>query len=466
MKKTFSLAVILCATMGVAAAGHAQTAISSTQKTTLVDLENQAKGRKKAKKATTADAKAASTDNQTSQSGQSGQTGQSGSQSGSQQQAPPASGDPDDKKIYKAGDIPESWKFKQEKDKDAKKAGTSGATTAPAPTASAPASTAAAPAPAAAAPAPAPATTASAPAAAPAPAPAATTTAPAAAAAPAPTPAPAANDGTAPTPAPAAGGKAAKQTKKPATARAKKPASTSSQNSWQDRGYISGNFGWQTASATFSDTKTIAMADGDPESRHLTANYQVKAGPTFDIGAGFRVWKNLAIGVAVSRASSSNDIAITGDVPHPFYFNTPRAVSGSAPGTREELGIHIDAAWVIPVNKKIQLAVFGGPSFINAKQTVVNDFTWNEAYPYDTATFASAVTNDESKTVTGFNIGADVGYFFNDTFGVGGIIRFSRGTLKSSIGDLDVGGPELAGGIRIRLRDHASSSPKPPAKRK
>jgi hypothetical protein len=414
--------------------------------------------RRGGRKTTTTDAKAASTDNQTTQSGQGGQTGQSGSQSGSQQQAPPASGDPDDKKIYKAGDIPDSWKFKQEKDKDAKKApapaSTASAPAAAAPAAAAPASAATASAPAAAA----------APAAAPAPAP--TTTAPAPAAAPAPAPAPAANDGTAPSPEPAPAAKATKQTKKPATARTKKPASTSSQNSWQDRGYISGNFGWQTASATFSDTKTIAMADGDPESRHLTANYQVKAGPTFDIGAGFRVWKSLAIGVAVSRASSSNDIAITGDVPHPFYFNTPRAVSGSAPGTREELGIHIDAAWVIPVNKKIQLAVFGGPSFINAKQTVVNDFTWNEAYPYDTATFASAVTNDESKTVTGFNIGADVGYFFNDTFGVGGIIRFSRGTLKSSIGDLDVGGPELAGGIRIRLRDHASSSPKPPAKRK
>ncbi len=465
MKKTFSLAVILCATMGIADAGHAQTAITTTGRTTLVDLENQAKGRKKAKKTTTTDAKAPSTDNQTSQSGQGGQTGQSGAQSGSQQQAPPASGDPDDKKIYKAGDIPDTWKFKKEKDKDAKKAGstgdasgatgTSGATAAPAP-----ASTASAPAPAAAA--PAPAATASAPAASTGPSPASTAAAPAAAA-----PAPAANDGTAPAPAPAATGKATKQTKKPATARTRKPASTSSQNSWQDRGYISGNFGWQTASATFSDAKTIAMADGDPESRHLTANYQVKAGPTFDIGAGFRVWKSLAIGVAVSRASSSNDIAISGDVPHPFYFNTPRAVSGTAPGTREELGIHIDAAWVIPVNKKIQIAVFGGPSFINAKQTVVNDFTWNEAYPYDTATFASAVTNDESKTVTGFNIGADVGYFFNDTFGIGGIIRFSRGTLKSSIGDLDVGGPELAGGIRIRLRDHhASSSPKPPTKRK
>ena len=198
----------------------------------------------------------------------------------------------------------------------------------------------------------------------------------------------------------------------------------------------------------------------------MTSKYEVKAGPMFDIGAGIRLVKNLGVGVAVTRFSASNDVAIEATVPHPFFFNTPRALSGSTPGTREELAIHVDAVYVIP-GKKLQVAIFGGPTFFNAKQTVVSDFTYNDVFPYDNPpTFTAATSAQESKSVTGFNVGADIGYYFTNVFGVGGVIRFSRGTLASSIGDLDLGGPQLSAGVRIRLRSGPSSpkKPAPPAK--
>jgi len=304
--------------------------------------------------------------------------------------------------------------------------------------------------------APAPATSASAPATAPAPA---TASAPAAGTVPAAASGPAVASGSGAT------AQKSKPAPKPTPARGGAKTANTSAKTWRDRGYISGNFGWQASAATFSDTRTLTLATGDTEPRHLTANYDVKAGPAFDIGAGVRFWKSLGIAGSVTRYSISNDIAINGDVPHPFFFNRPRAVSGTTPGTREELAIHLDAVWVVPVNK-LQVAIFGGPTFFNAKQTVVSDFTYSESYPFDDATFTAGTSAEESKSVTGFNAGVDVGYFFNDVFGIGGVVRFSRGTLKSSIGDLDVGGPEFGGGIRIRLRQStAPKSPRvPPAK--
>jgi hypothetical protein len=225
--------------------------------------------------------------------------------------------------------------------------------------------------------------------------------------------------------------------------------------------------GWQATSTTFSDSRSLATLTGDSEQRQMTSKYEVKAGPMFDIGAGIRLVKNLGVGVAVTRFSVSNDVAIDATVPHPFFFNTPRALTGTTPGTREELAIHVDAVYVIP-GKKLQVAIFGGPTFFNAKQTVVSDFTYNDVYPYDTPpTFTGATSAEESKSVTGFNVGADIGYYFTNVFGVGGVIRFSRGTLASSIGDLDLGGPQVSAGVRIRFRSSpasqkAPSSPKKP----
>lgn len=241
--------------------------------------------------------------------------------------------------------------------------------------------------------------------------------------------------------------KSASQGAKPAAKKKAGPA-----KGWTDRVYISGNFGYQLSSDSFSDSRTLAdLGQIDPERRKFTASYETESGPTFDVGGAVRLWGSLGAGVAVSRYSSSNDVAIEGTVPHPLFFGRDRAVAGTVEGKREETAVHVDAVWVVPAGKKLQVAVFGGPTFFNVKQTVVTDFTYSQSYPYDTATFTGATKSEESGSVTGFNAGADVAYYFTDIFGVGGIVRFSRGSFESGVGKVDVGGPEVGFGVRIRL---------------
>jgi hypothetical protein len=237
---------------------------------------------------------------------------------------------------------------------------------------------------------------------------------------------------------------------------------------WRDRAFISGNAGWQLSSTTFSDSRTLTDAGQvDTEKRTLKADYETKSGPTFDIGGAVRLWGGLGAGVAVTRYSKSGDIGVSGTVPHPFFFNQPRAIDGIAPGKREELAVHVDAVYVVPVNPRLQIAIFGGPSFFNVKQTVVSDYTFSQAYPYDSAAFTGATSAEESKSVTGFNVGADVGYYFTDVIGIGGVIRFSRATFDASVGKIDVGGPEVGFGVRLRIPEgKRGSSPAAPAKPK
>ena len=66
-------------------------------------------------------------------------------------------------------------------------------------------------------------------------------------------------------------------------------------------------------------------------------------------------------------------------------------------------------------------------------------------------TLTRVIAEDESSSVTGINFGADVGYYFTETIGVGGLIRFGRASVDTSIGSLDVGGPEFGVGLRIRI---------------
>lgn len=526
VRRSFTIAVLLCAIL--AAGAQAQTNQSSGGAKSLTDLEAQAKAKRKAtaassdaspqqtppaddgtttatkpkatakkptvrkttarttttaRKTTTVARKPAPKPAETPAADTAAAGPQAGATAAAAPATPPAPppADPGAPKIYKAGQLPDAYKFQMEKEREkpAEKKPVSegsGANAAPASDPAPVAPMAAAPATAASVESPAtpPTPTASAVAASvPAPAPApATAVAPATAGAPADAASSAAQKtADQKTAAPPAQKPSEKDKPKPApAAKSTAKASPAGSNRWRDRGYISGNVGWQASSTTFSDTRTLPVFTGDAELRHMTTNYEVKAGPMFDIGAGIRLVKNLGVAVSVTRFSLSNDIAIDATIPHPFVFNTQRPVTGTTPGTREELAIHLDAVYVIP-GKKLQVAIFGGPTFFNARQTVVSDFNYNDVYPFDNPpTFTTGVSAEESKSVTGFNVGADIGYFFNNIFGVGGVVRFSRGTFASSIGDLDLGGPQFSAGVRIRLRQGAPSTkpktPPPPKKKK
>ncbi|MNC87192.1 hypothetical protein D3C83_28970 [compost metagenome] len=100
--------------------------------------------------------------------------------------------------------------------------------------------------------------------------------------------------------------------------------------------------------------------------------------------------------------------------------------------------------------------VFGGPSIFRVKQGLVTDFTYTDAYPFDTAAFGGGETVNASESKVGINAGADVAFFFTPQIGVGGMIQFAGTTLDlpSAAGgtqEVKTGGLQAGGGLRLRF---------------
>jgi hypothetical protein len=200
-----------------------------------------------------------------------------------------------------------------------------------------------------------------------------------------------------------------------------------------------------------------AIVPFNQEDGSIASTYVVGSGPAIDIGARVRVWRQLSAGVAVSSFSNKSDALVAALIPHPFFFNQLRSVSGTAPGTtRGETGVHIDLAWLIPLGTRLRLNVFGGPSVIQVSQDLVSDITYSETYPYDTATFTSAPLTRQSKSVIAVNGGFDVSMPITRMLGIGGLLRYSgaRVNLTSSPNDsvsIAAGGLQVGGGIRLKF---------------
>jgi len=214
---------------------------------------------------------------------------------------------------------------------------------------------------------------------------------------------------------------------------------------------ISVNGGYQPSTTSFDDRFTF---DLNRETASVDTDYSVDAGPLFDAGVGFRIWKGLGAGIAISRFSVDSAGQAEATLPHPLFFQRNRQISGETTGiTREETGIHIQVQYQLPPFGNVYVTLAGGPSVLDIQQSIVTDVNFTEEFPYDTATYVGVDSQRVSGTATGFNAGADVRWMFTRNVGVGGLVRYTRATVDLTRNNrtvtVDAGGMQVGGGVRL-----------------
>ena len=220
---------------------------------------------------------------------------------------------------------------------------------------------------------------------------------------------------------------------------------------WKGRGFVVVSAGALLAAPGYTSTATFKV---HAEDATLNADATVGIGPVFGARGGVRVWKNLAVGGGVAVTSTSQSLDVTGRIPHPFQFNQPRDVEGTASGLpRVETLAAFEVSWLVALARRVDMFVFGGPAYISVRQDMATRIQFTESYPYDTATFTGVETASVSGGAIGATAGVDVSYLVTKRFGIGGEVRYSYApsTLKPSTqpATVGLGGLQAAFGARI-----------------
>jgi hypothetical protein len=229
---------------------------------------------------------------------------------------------------------------------------------------------------------------------------------------------------------------------------------------WTDRGYLAAGGAYLASATSYTDHFTFAQY---AEQASVTVVHRLRNVAGFDVGGGVRVWRNLAAGVQVTSFSQVEHPAIEATVPHPLYLREPRQFTGNvAQASRSELAVHVQAAWVVPVGRRMLVTAAAGPSWIRARQTVVDEVRWADSYPYDRADYTTAATRDVERSAVGFGASVDAAYYFSRTVGVGAAVRYASAKVpvdfRGGEQHLDVGGGQVTVGLRLRF---ARPAPKP-----
>lgn len=214
---------------------------------------------------------------------------------------------------------------------------------------------------------------------------------------------------------------------------------------------VSVNAAVQPAPQRVSDPFTF---EAELETATVDVGYDFVQGTIVDGGVAVRLWKRMGAGVAVSRYSRDASATVTAAIPHPFFFEQPRDIAGEATGlARSETAVHLQIVYILPTTGRLRVLLTGGPSRIEVEQEIVTAVQYDEAFPFDTATFRSATSRGFKDAAVGFNAGADVSFMFTRMFGVGGLVRFSRASVDLGPDDrrisFDAGGVQAGGGLRV-----------------
>lgn len=223
--------------------------------------------------------------------------------------------------------------------------------------------------------------------------------------------------------------------------------SAQAQMTWTDKGFVNVSFGVQTGSHSLAAASTFDLYD---ELGSLETTQDVDGGALFDISGGYKIWRNLAVGIGFSRVKSDADVAITARVPDPLVTDSPRSITATASGAEHsETAIHLLGTWMMPVTDKVDVGFSFGPTIFSVKQDVPTAIAVSEPGPTVTGTtFTSA-----DKTTVGVTFGVDVTYLVTPRIGAGGLIRYSVGSadLDGASDSLTLGGFQIGAGVRFRF---------------
>jgi hypothetical protein len=215
---------------------------------------------------------------------------------------------------------------------------------------------------------------------------------------------------------------------------------------WQDRGYANLNGLLQTASRDVSATGSFDLYD---EVATFDAPREIGSGMVVDVSGGWKVWRNLALGLGYSRFSNTDNVTVTARIPDPIVFDSLNEQTLSAGDLEHsESAVHLSAVWFYPVTDKIDVAFSAGPSFFTVKQTHVTSV----AVQPNTSIVSGVSIAEAKESGTGLHAGVDVTYLVTPRIGAGVLLRYAGASVDLPGAEgTDVGGFQLGAGVRVRF---------------
>jgi hypothetical protein len=229
----------------------------------------------------------------------------------------------------------------------------------------------------------------------------------------------------------------------------------------ESRFFLSVNGAIEPGKQTYSDDLTFRLYDEDGR---INVSSEISSGAVLDFGAGARVYGGMTLGASFHRTSSTDEATVSGQAPHPIFFDRPRSFSTTvADLKRTEQALHLSVGYRYALTEAVDIHVFGGPSQFRFSQEVATFPDPPNPPVSESANFATVTPNlltaERKKNAWGGHIGLDLSYALyqegTTSFRIGAYVRYAEAASEFQVvtntANTKVGGTQFGGGLRVRF---------------
>lgn len=223
----------------------------------------------------------------------------------------------------------------------------------------------------------------------------------------------------------------------------------------EGRAYVDINGLYQAHSQELAQQSTFSLYD---EQGRVDTKHGVDNGGVWDVGFGYRVWRELSVGLGISQFQKPGSAGVSGSVPHPLFFNSNRSFGKDLTTDHKSRAIYVQAMWTISVPdfEKLRVAMMAGIAHLRVTQELVSGANIAEVgSPYSSVNVTPVVYGN-TKSRIGLMIGTDIQYVLHTNVGAGLLLRYIGGHvelpgLQDEKVKVDAAGFQVGGGVRLRF---------------
>ncbi len=232
------------------------------------------------------------------------------------------------------------------------------------------------------------------------------------------------------------------------------------------RWFVGADVGVQTTALADRATEPITFARF-AERGELTRTQEIGRRPTVAVAGGVRLWRTLGVRAGFLQFTREDDVRVSLNIPHPFFFDRPRSFQQDTTVEYRERSVDLHGFWSRALGDRVELQAFGGPTIYYVEMEVAGVSVGDEVFPFEASPARGTTVSKRRATQLGWTVGADLSVFLTRHVGVGWLTRFSRAAadiavspsgaffdevLEAPLSDrVELGGVLVSAGVRFRF---------------
>jgi hypothetical protein len=228
----------------------------------------------------------------------------------------------------------------------------------------------------------------------------------------------------------------------------------------------SGKDGAEARLALFLNGVTGASDFGLTESRSfsifretatLDVNYRESSQRSgYEFGARVRIRGPVGIVASAELSDSAPSATYRNRLPHPFFYDRLRELSGEQPLSRSERALHLDPVLSLHFGPRLSVDAFSGVSLFFTETELLDEILYEEVFPYDSLVSKGTTLRRMVARPLGYNLGVSTTLRLLGVLGMNFGLRYSRAEVHLDLAEgrethFDIGGLRFGAGLSILI---------------